>query len=556
MTLRSQFLAVVVTPLAGVVATVVWTSITLRGVDRLSGSQRLMMIIGLLATAAACALAGAIAFRSIRKRLINLNAATTQAALIEVPQALATIASEPLRTLEIPAIPVDGSDEIGDLAAAINSLQEGVVKVARDQASIQRHQNEMIVALGRRNQALLGDQLDLITSLERDETDAEALGYLFQLDHLATRIRRNAENLLTLTGTDTGRAWQIPVALSDIVRAALSEVADYKRVNVDARARAWVIGSIAPDLTHLLAELVENALVFSPTDRFVDIVCHATSAGATIQVVDRGAGMDPVFMRQVDRRMQDPADTTNAPGLRGLYLVGCLAQRHGLTVAMSDGTGGGLVATVQVPAGALAAEIAVRPLAADRSAHEAPPAPTADAATDEPGSAVQLEFPTPDVVVDAEPEPVAPLPVAAPAASWPAPDALVGTMLPEPAAVAEPALVDLRGATLVDPLSFPPAPVAPSIESTALAAATAHVTRAGLPIRQRTVSSTNHENDGLDLSDATSAAPAPADAETPTPEAVRERLTRFRTGVLRGRNQLTDIDLGVETTMTEGSDAR
>ena len=192
-----------------------------------------------------------------------------------LPAAVTDILETPLgEDVTVPTVEpvrVNTRDEVSDVADALNTVQDSALDLAVEQAVLRRNIADSFVNLGRRNQNLLGRQLDFITELETNETDADTLSNLFRLDHLATRMRRNAESLLVLAGIEPPRQWAAPVRLTDVIRAALGEVEDYQRVTVRGVEPATIIGSAAADLAHLLAELIENALVFSPPDQTVDI---------------------------------------------------------------------------------------------------------------------------------------------------------------------------------------------------------------------------------------------------------------------------------------------
>ena len=175
------------------------------------------------------------------------------------------------RSPTVDPVVVNTRDEVADVADALNTVQDTALDLAVEQAVLRRNIADTFVNLGRRNQNLLGRQLDFITELETNETDPDTLANLFRLDHLATRMRRNAESLLVLAGIEPPRKWAAPVRLTDVIRAALGEVEDYQRVTVRGVEPATILGSAAADLAHLLAELIENALVFSPPDQTVDI---------------------------------------------------------------------------------------------------------------------------------------------------------------------------------------------------------------------------------------------------------------------------------------------
>jgi hypothetical protein len=253
---------------------------------------------------------------------------------------------------------------VSDVADALNTVQDTALDLAVEQAVLRRNIADSFVNLGRRNQNLLGRQLDFITELETNETSPDALANLFRLDHLATRMRRNAESLLVLAGIEPPRQWAAPVRLTDVIRAALGEVEDYQRVTVRGVEPATIIGSAAADLAHLLAELIENALVFSPPDQTVDIRGRTrpgrAAAGAgdlsgyTLAVIDSGLGMPATDVAAANRRLAGAESFTIAPSkYLGHYVAGNLAARHDITVRLDNSPGNGITATVTVPPGLL-----------------------------------------------------------------------------------------------------------------------------------------------------------------------------------------------------------
>ena len=213
--------------------------------------------------------------RSITRPLRSLTQQAKSMAEDRLPAAVTDILETPLgEDVTVPTVEpvrVNTRDEVSDVADALNTVQDSALDLAVEQAVLRRNIADSFVNLGRRNQNLLGRQLDFITELETNETNADTLSNLFRLDHLATRMRRNAESLLVLAGIEPPRQWAAPVRLTDVIRAALGEVEDYQRVTVRGVEPATIIGSAAADLAHLLAELIENALVFSPPDQTVDI---------------------------------------------------------------------------------------------------------------------------------------------------------------------------------------------------------------------------------------------------------------------------------------------
>jgi signal transduction histidine kinase len=214
--------------------------------------------------------------------------------------------------------------------------------------------SDLLVNLARRNQSLLYRQLDIINQLEESERDPDALGWLFQLDHLATRVRRNAESLLVLSGEDPPRVWSKPVRLIEVVRAAIAETEDLSRVAFMVDDRPAVLGQIVADLTHLLAELTENAVRFSPPDTRVTIrsAPDPMSPGTCVVTVeDWGVGMRPEDLAAANERLSNPQDVDLATSRRlGLHVVARLAARHGVRVTLAATQGAGLTAIVALPA--------------------------------------------------------------------------------------------------------------------------------------------------------------------------------------------------------------
>ena len=235
-------------------------------------------------------------------------------------------------------------------STALNTVQDTALDLAVEQAVLRRNIADSFVNLGRRNQNLLGRQLDFITELETNETDPDTLSNLFRLDHLATRMRRNAESLLVLAGIEPPRKWAAPVRLTDVIRAALGEVEDYQRVTVRGVEPATIIGSAAADLAHLLAELIENALVFSPPDQTVDIRGRQNPHGYTLAVIDSGLGMPQTDITAANRRLAGAESFTIAPSkYLGHYVAGNLAARHNIHVTLDNSPGNGITATIDLP---------------------------------------------------------------------------------------------------------------------------------------------------------------------------------------------------------------
>ncbi|GAT65555.1 histidine kinase [Planomonospora sphaerica] len=251
---------------------------------------------------------------------------------------------------EVPPIGVLSRDEIGEVARAFDEVHREAVRLAGDEAKLRHTVNAMFVNLSRRSQTLVERQLTLVERLERGERDDRRLADLFKLDHLATRMRRNSENLLVLAGQEVARRWRNPVEVMDVVRAALSEVENYDRVVTRVQSEVAVTGPAVSDVVHLLAELVENALSFSPGETEVVVSSSRIDGGGVmISVTDRGIGMTADELAEVNRRLADPqpADASVARRM-GLFVVGRLALKHGIRVRLRPQESG-LTAMVLLP---------------------------------------------------------------------------------------------------------------------------------------------------------------------------------------------------------------
>ena len=352
--------------------------------------------------------------RSITRPLRSLTRQARQLAERRLPAAVDEVLRTPLgEDVALPRVQpvtVRTRDEVVEVADALNRVQSTALDLALEQAVLRRNIADSFVNLGRRNQNLLGRQLDYITEFEHRETDPDALANLFRLDHLATRMRRNAESLLVLAGTEPSRRWATPVSVTDVVRASLSEVEDYQRALVRGMEPATIVGSATADLAHLLAELVENALVFSPPDQGVEIRGRRRpDGGYVLAVIDAGDGMGPGPMDEANRRLAGAESFTVSPSkYLGHYVAGNLAARHGIRVRLAPAEGGrGVVAVVELPP-ALLADAALE-------AEEGPvgglfgPLPSGS-----PGSPDPFPAPPGTVPVPAAPPPLAPV-------GWPAP---------------------------------------------------------------------------------------------------------------------------------------
>ncbi|MEV4167157.1 sensor histidine kinase [Nonomuraea dietziae] len=258
---------------------------------------------------------------------------------------------------EVAPIGVFSKDEVGEVARAFDEVHREAVRLAGDEAKLRANVNAMFVNLSRRSQTLVERQLSLIERLERGERDDNRLGDLFRLDHLATRMRRNSENLLVLAGQEAARKWTQPVELMDIVRAALGEVESYDRVVNQVQSEVAVAGQAVSDTVHLLAELVENAVSFSAGDTKVTISSNRIDGGGVmIAVTDHGIGMSQEEITQANWRLANPPVVDVSVSRRmGLFVVGRLALRHDIRVQLRRQDVGGLTAMVLIPEALLTA---------------------------------------------------------------------------------------------------------------------------------------------------------------------------------------------------------
>ncbi|WP_112468592.1 sensor histidine kinase [Streptomyces triticisoli] len=250
---------------------------------------------------------------------------------------------------EVPRLEYD-KNEIGEVGQALNTLQRAAVEAAVKQAELRAGVSEVFVNLARRSQVLLHKQLTLLDAMERRTEDSGELADLFRLDHLTTRMRRHAEGLVILSGTAPSRQWRKPVQLMDVVRAAVAEVEEYERIEVRRLPRVAVTGPAVADLTHLVAELLENATVFSPPHTAVQVVGERVANGFTLEIHDRGLGMTAEALLDANLRLAEtPEFELSDTDRLGLFVVSRLAQRQKVRVSLQPSPYGGTTAVVFIP---------------------------------------------------------------------------------------------------------------------------------------------------------------------------------------------------------------
>jgi signal transduction histidine kinase len=242
------------------------------------------------------------------------------------------------------------TDEIEQVEQAFGVVQQTAVQSAVDEARLRRGISDVFRNLAGRSQSLLHRQLTLLDGMERRATEPDELEDLFRIDHLTTRMRRHAEGLIILSGETPARAWRQPVPLIDVLRAAVAEVEDYTRVRVLSRTRAAVAGHAVADVIHLIAELAENATVFSPPNTPVRIQGDMVGRGFAVEIEDRGLGISPERLEEINARLASPPqfDLSDSDRL-GLFIAGQLARRHDITVTLQPSVYGGTTAIVLIP---------------------------------------------------------------------------------------------------------------------------------------------------------------------------------------------------------------
>ncbi|MFC5289742.1 nitrate- and nitrite sensing domain-containing protein [Actinokineospora guangxiensis] len=393
-----------------------------------------VVLLGMVVVAGAI---GWVIGRQLLRSLGALRRSALEVADRRLPAVVADIRANADPDTAIDPVPVHTTDELGQLARAFDKVHRQAVVSATEQAELRSDMRNIFVNLSRRSQSLVERQLKLMEELERKEEDPDQLANLFKLDHLATRMRRNNENLMVLSGTEVSRRFGRPVPLVNVLRAAVSEIEQYQRVVVQPAPPIDVVGYAAGDVVHLVAELLDNATAFSPPGSQVVIGARTgTGGGLVVEIVDAGIGMESAELAAVNRRLAEDAPS-ELPVSRqlGLFVVARLARRQGLAVRLrrDGGDGRGLRAAVVVPAELVRAQAAPqRPTASAASPAVPKPGPTtamsaptlttrpvpAPAAPRSPAARNSAPFsPAPDSPAPDSPAPDSPVPMA-PSGAW------------------------------------------------------------------------------------------------------------------------------------------
>lgn len=289
--------------------------------------------------------------RVLIRRVAGLRMDALSLALDRLPSAIARLRRGEVVDLAAETPPLRyGTDELGQLGEAFTRVQETAVTSAIQEANLRHGLNQVFLNIARRSQTLLHRQLALLDWIERRTEDPDQLEELFRIDHLATRMRRHAEDLVILAGATPGRGWRHPIPFADVLRAAASEVEEYARISVVGVPDVDLAGRAVNDVVHMLAELLENATMFSPPDTQVLLSGQTVPNGFVIEIEDRGLGMSASAIIEANARLASPPDfdPTNSSRL-GLFVVARLAAKHGIRVELRRSPYGGVTAVALVP---------------------------------------------------------------------------------------------------------------------------------------------------------------------------------------------------------------
>jgi signal transduction histidine kinase len=291
--------------------------------------------------------------RSLVLPLRRLRAGALDIATVQLPERIRQMAESEDSDTSMGIAPIDvvSADEIGQVARAFDQVHQEAVRLAGNEALLRANFNAMFINLSRRSRSLNERLARMIDSLEQNEDDPDRLSNLFSMDHLVTRMRRNSENLLLLAGYESARKWTEPMSLADVARAAASEIEQYNRVTLNIQPGVSVIGQAVSDVVHLLAELMENATLFSPDETRVQVSGQElTSGGVLIEITDMGIGVSEARLAEMNWRLDNPPTMdVSVSRHMGLFAVARLAERHGVRVRLRPANPQGLSALVWLP---------------------------------------------------------------------------------------------------------------------------------------------------------------------------------------------------------------
>ncbi len=336
------------------------------------------VVLGVVALAVASMLAAMRTGSRLGGRMAALQAGTQRTAAL-LPTMLDRIRRGEAIDVDAEFPLIDhGSDEIGEVGSAVDAAQRSAVAAAAEEARTRAGANAVFLNIAHRSQAIVHRQLQVLDEAERAENDSDQMARLFQLDHLSTRERRNAENLIIMGGEEPRRRWRRPVPLAEIVRSAVSESEHYTRITLGDTPDRYVDGAAVGDLIHLLAELVDNATSFSPPQCPIDISASVVGRGVAVEIEDRGLGIEPEPRARLNAMLAEPPDfgllTLSEDARLGMFVVARLADRHGVRVTLLESTYGGVQALILVPNALLVAEPDEDRSAEDEVGRDAPSA--------------------------------------------------------------------------------------------------------------------------------------------------------------------------------------
>ncbi|MFL6120169.1 nitrate- and nitrite sensing domain-containing protein [Actinophytocola sp.] len=290
--------------------------------------------------------------RRLIERLVRLRTETLELAENRLPSLVERVRTgADVQASEV-ALREYGGDEIGEVAEAFNKAQQTAIAAAVQEAKTREGTNKVFLNIAHRSQVIVHRQLKTLDEAERKQEDPEQLELLFQLDHLTTRQRRNAENLIILGGGQPGRKWRNPVSLTEVARGAAAETEDFARVKIAKLPARKVIGPVVGDLVHLLAELIDNATTFSPPGSRVEVRGNIVGRGVVLEIEDQGLGIEADRVDDLNSMLANPPDfgimALSAEPRLGLFVVARLAARHGVSVSLRESAYGGTRAIVLV----------------------------------------------------------------------------------------------------------------------------------------------------------------------------------------------------------------